>query len=151
MRPMSQPEKVRPIRPLIAFIILLTAGNNLLANDVALLDIAGVEYRIELALTSQQRQKGLMHRQQLGPREGMLLVYPSPGDRRIWMKNVPIPLQVFWIDENFTVIGAQRLPPCQYSPCPVYGVETEAHYVLELGDYPHPIKAGDRIDSLRSL
>ena len=144
---------LRPLahKPLVAFFALLLLAGKLSANEVAMLDIGGLEYRIELAQTSQQRQVGLMHRQQLGPREGMLLIYPAPGDRRIWMKNVPIPLQVFWIDENFTVIGTRRLPPCRHSPCPVYGVDGAAHYVLELGDYPHPIEKGDRIDSLRNF
>ena len=42
-----------------------------------------------------------------------MLVYPQAGDHRIWMKNMRIALRVYWIDEHFTVIGAQRLEPCR--------------------------------------
>lgn len=109
------------------------------------------DYRIELATTSEQRRLGLMHRSRLGPRQGMLLVYPQPGDHRIWMKNVLVALRVYWIDTEFTVIDTQRLEPCSADPCPVYGVAADSRYVLELGDYEHPLKPGDRIDGLGDL
>ena len=112
---------------------------------------AATTYEIELAVTPQQRRKGLMHRPELGPRQGMLLVYPAPGDRRIWMKNVLIPLRVYWIDASFTVIHAQRLEPCSGSPCPVYGASGDSLFVLELGDYEHPLAPGDRIEGLSDL
>ena len=67
------------------------------------------------------------------------------------MKNMLIPIRVYWIDENFTVIDMQRLQPCWASPCPVYSVEEDSRYVLELGDYEHRLEPGDRIDSLREL
>ena len=61
-------------------------------------------YQIEIARTPARRQQGLMHRSHLGPRQGMLLVYSQAGDHRIWMKNVLIPLRVYWIDASFEVI-----------------------------------------------
>lgn len=81
----------------------------------------------------------------------MLLVYPQPGDHRIWMKNVLIPLRVYWIDAGFNVIGMRRLEPCSADPCPVFAVEKDSQYVLELGDYDHPLAPGDSIDGLRDL
>jgi len=108
-------------------------------------------YRIELATTAEQRRVGLMHRERLGPSQGMLLVYPGSGDRRIWMKNVLIPLRVYWIDADFTVLEARRLEPCRAAPCEVYGIDADARYVLELGDYEHPLAPGDSIDGLRGL
>lgn len=115
------------------------------------LQIGDATYQIELAVTNGQRQQGLMHRIELGPREGMLLVYPEPGNRRIWMKNVPISLWVFWIDENYVVLDKHRLPPCSTQPCPTYGTRGKAKYVLELGDYEHLLDPGDRIDALKDL
>ena len=136
---------------LLSLLALITIAVVAIATDHKSLLINDVEYHIELAVTAQQRQIGLMHREKLGPREGMLLVYPEAGDRRIWMKNVPIPLRVYWIADDFTVIEYKRLPPCEYSPCPVYSANGQSRYVLELGDFPHPIKAGDRIEGLSNL
>ena len=105
-------------------------------------------YQIELATTQGQRQLGLMHRSQLGPRQRMLLVYPQAGDHRIWMKNMLIPLRVYWIDAGSVVIGVQRLEPCTAGLCPVYAVDGDSQYILELGDYDHPLGVGDRIENI---
>ena len=106
-------------------------------------------YQIELATTVAQRRLGLMHRSQLGPRQGLLLVYPQAGDHRIWMKNMLIPLRVYWIDASSVVIDMQRLEPCDAEPCPVYAVAGDSQYVLELGDYAHPLEVGDEIENIR--
>ena len=108
-------------------------------------------YQIEIARTPVRRQQGLMHRSHLGPRQGMLLVYSQAGDHRIWMKNVLIPLRVYWIDARFEVIKVQRLEPCRADPCPVYAASRDSQYVLELAaDYDHSLAAGDKIEALRS-
>ena len=144
----------RPVAAAVAamstLLVLLLSG--LITVSAAELKLgAAATYEIELAVTPQQRQKGLMHRPEIGPRQGMLLVYPAPGDRRIWMKNVLMPLRVYWIDASFTVIHAQRLEPCSGSPCPVYGASGDSLFVLELGDYEHPLAPGDRIEGLSGL
>jgi len=108
-------------------------------------------YQIEIARTPVRRQQGLMHRSHLGPRQGMLLVYSQAGDHRIWMKNVLIPLRVYWIDARVEVIKVQRLEPCRADPCPVYAASRDSQYVLELAaDYDHSLAAGDKIEALRS-
>ena len=131
-------------------IALLLPGIAIPADTITL-QIGHTGYRIELAETPEQRRLGLMHRHWLEPQQGMLLVYAQPGDHRIWMKNVLIPLRVYWIDAGFNVIGMQRLEPCSEDPCPVYAVEVHSQYVLELGDYEHPLAPGDHIDGLRDL
>ena len=113
------------------------------------LKIAQEIYRLELATTPEQRRLGLMHRSELGRYEGMLLVYPHAGDHRIWMKNVLVALRVYWLDEQFEVIGAQRLEPCYADPCPIYAVDGASRYVLELSDHEHPLRIGDRLHGIR--
>ena len=138
---------IRALVQAVLTVLLLLSSGAVLAQTIKIrLDQAS--YEIELATTAQQRQTGLMHRQYLSPRQGMLLIYPQAGDHRIWMKNMLIPLRVYWIDEDFTVVGMQRLQPCSASPCPVYSVESDTRYVLELGDYEHPLASGDKIEGL---
>ena len=86
-----------------------------------------------------------MQRQYLAPRQGMLLVYAQQGDHRIWMKNMLIPLWVYWIDAGHRVIARRRLEPCKQQPCPVYSANGDSRYILELGDYDHPLAVGDRV------
>jgi len=128
-------------------VLLLLSSDAGLAQTIEF-RLGQASYEIELARTAQQRRAGLMHRQYLSPRQGMLLIYAQAGDHRIWMKNMLIPLRVYWIDEDFTVVGMQRLQPCSGSPCPVYSVESDTRYVLELGDYEHPLASGDKIEGL---
>ena len=128
----------------LCFGLLLLTGS----AQAASLRIGGETYQIELATTTEQRRLGLMHRSSLGSREGMLLVYPQAGNHRIWMKNVLIPLKVYWIDEDYTVISSQRLMPCVESSCPIYSADGESRYVLELGDYDHALEVGDRLPDL---
>ena len=115
------------------------------------LDIGGESYSIEIASTSSERRRGLMYRQSLDRNAGMLLVYRRSGDHRIWMKNVPIPLRVYWIDEDFRVVTMRRLEPCVDDPCPVYSAGQASTYVLELGDYEHDLRPGDRLEGLSDL
>ena len=128
----------------------LLTGEALAARKIELL-IGGAVYQVEIAASSQQRRKGLMHRPYLSPSQGMLLLYPEAGDHRIWMKNMLIPLRVYWIDKDFTVIDMQRVEPCSTTPCAIYSVDRDSRYILELGDYEHPLVPGDRIESLRDL
>lgn len=130
----------------LSVLLLLSSGVGL-AQTVEL-GLGRDSYEIELARTPQQRRRGLMHRQHLSPRQGMLLVYPQAGDHRIWMKNMLIPLRVYWIDENFIVVSVQRLQPCSETPCPVYSVPGDTRYVLELGDYEHRLAPGDKIEGI---
>ena len=130
---------------------LATWPLEVLSGGFIQLEIGDQSYSIEIASSSRERRRGLMFRENLDRNAGMLLVYRQPGDHRIWMKNVLIPLRVYWIDEDFRVIGMRRLEPCVDNPCPVYAAERASTYVLELGDYDHDLKPGDRLDGLRDL
>ena len=134
---------------LLAFLFVVSqAGGSERLVEVLL---AGKPYRIELATTAEQRQRGLMGRPSLAPDRGMLLVYRYSGDHRIWMKNVLIPLRVYWLDDNYSIVDYQRLEPCSASPCPVYAARSHSRYVLELGDYEHDLTTGDTLDEFRDL
>lgn len=133
---------------LVSMILCVLAGG-IGSVSAAELQLGGEVYQIEMAITPAQRQQGLMYRSQLGRRQGMLLVYPQAGDHRIWMKNVLISLRVYWIDASFEVIEVRRLEPCRDEPCPVYAADRDSQYVLELGDYDHPLAAGDKIEGIR--
>jgi uncharacterized membrane protein (UPF0127 family) len=45
-----------------------------------------------------------------------------------------IPLDIIWMDADKNVIHvAENLPFCKTQPCPDYGPDQEAQYVLEVG------------------
>ena len=94
---------------------------------------SGAVYQLELALTPEQQAQGLMYRESLPDRTGMLFVFNESGTHHFWMKNTMIPLDMIWMDENGKVIFVSAdTPPCRTEPCATYGPEVPAHQVLEI-------------------
>ena len=156
---MHNPIRVKflPIKALlmVAIIASLLIVNTAIPNDIVFIKrqliINGEKYLVEMARSAKQRRHGLMFRDHLDKRDGMLFIYPQSGDHRIWMKNTLIPLTVIWLDKNKLVIGVKTLDPCTSDPCPIYGVSKPSKYVLELNNTNHGLKPGFKIESLSRI
>jgi len=68
-------------------------------------------YSFELAVTSEERQKGLMFRKKLAKNSGMLFVYKGKGVLSFYMKNTIIPLDIAFIDESLRIINIEKMEP----------------------------------------
>jgi uncharacterized membrane protein (UPF0127 family) len=96
---------------------------------------SGAVYEVELALTPEEHARGLMFRESLRPRAGMLFLFSQEPaiPHHFWMKNTMIPLDIIWIDANGKVVFvAANTPPCKADPCPMYGPDTPIPTVLEI-------------------
>ncbi len=93
----------------------------------------GKSVTAELAVTEEDRARGLMFRQTLNTDEGMLFVFQKDEYNSFWMKNTLIPLDMVWLDSSRRIIFiAENVPPCKAEPCPSYGPDLPSRYVLEL-------------------
>ena len=148
---------ILPIKALLMAVIIasLLMVNIAIPNDIVFekrqVIINGEEYIVEMARSAKQRRHGLMFRDQLNKRHGMLFIYSKTGDHQIWMKNTLIPLTVIWLDKNSLVIGVKKLTPCSSDPCPIYGVSKPSKYILELNNTNHGLKPGFKIDGLTDI
>lgn len=69
------------------------------------------EYKFEIALTKEERQKGLMFRKELSKNGGMLFVYREKRYLSFYMKNTVIPLDIAFLDEFFRIINIEEMYP----------------------------------------
>ena len=87
-------------------------------------------FRVEVASTPEQQEKGLMFRTAMGPDEGMIFPSNPVGERSFWMKNTVISLDIVFIgpDHMISNIAANAVP---YSETPIPS-DGPAIAVLEL-------------------
>ncbi|MFH1462538.1 MAG: DUF192 domain-containing protein [bacterium] len=107
-------------------------------------------FSVELAVTPQERSKGLMFRESLGEKEGMLFVYEKKGEYSFWMKNTLIPLDIIWMNEEKEVVFiSENNEPCKEDPCSSIKTPERAKYVLEIkGGFSKEIglTVGDKLE-----
>lgn len=130
-------KKIRSVRKVltgvVAIILIVVATIAIKSQKVETtpLSINNREFTVEIANTSQKRNRGLCCRESLAPDRGMLFVYDSPGDYRFWMKDTLIPLDIIWIDADMRIVHIERsVQPETYPQS--FGSEKPAQYVLEL-------------------
>ena len=124
----------------------------LLAGGGGTLAVKGKNFMAEVAVTEQEKAKGLMYRQSLAKDRCMIFLYGEDGQHPIWMKNCLIALDVAWIDADGRITGLiADIPPC--SPmlgdnCPTYGDAFGCRYFVEfpVGTFRSlGLKKGDHI------
>lgn len=87
------------------------------------------EIYIELAITPEERKKGLMHRKYLKEDHGMLFVFPKEDYLHFWMKDTYIPLDIGFFDEDGFLIEIQKLEAFSET---VHTSSKPAKYALEM-------------------
>jgi len=63
-----------------------------------------VQFTVEMAVTKQQWERGLMFRKSIAPDAGMLFDLGDEKRVSLWMKNTLIPLDMIFIRANSTIV-----------------------------------------------
>ena len=82
------------------------------------LTVGGEAFDVELATTAEQRRQGLMFREQLGEREGMLFVFDEEQTVSFWMRDTPLPLSIAFIDARGVIVHVADMVPYSEAPVP---------------------------------
>jgi len=65
----------------------------------------------QVATTSEQRNVGLMHRQEMPANEGMLFVFEQSAGQCFWMKNTQLPLTAAFVADDGTIVNMADMKP----------------------------------------
>ena len=143
----SRPGLGALVAPLAATLLLAACTRAASGPTVTVHSASGdAAVAVELALTREEQQRGLMFRTELAEGAGMLFVFDGDEERTFWMSNTPIPLDILYIRGDATIVSiAARTTPYSEKTIPSRG---PARYVLEVpGGWAerHGVKAGDRL------
>lgn len=89
-----------------------------------------VSLRIEYAITPETRERGLGGRTEVQKDYGMLFVFPKDERYGFWMKDMLVPLDIFWLGSDGHVVSIIKDVATSTYPNVFYPSEP-ARYVLE--------------------
>ncbi len=111
--------------------------------------IKNVCLKAEIAETPAARERGLMFKDSLSEKQGMLFIFEEEEIHVFWMKNMRFPLDMIWIDAEKRIVEIkENIPPCRQT-CENITPAAEAKYVLEVSSgfvKQNVIKVGDRLE-----
>ena len=110
-------------------------------KNIGTIKLAGQEYDIFIAKSEEQKKQGLQNFESLPSDEGMLFVIneQNPVDTFFHMHNVPFPLDLVFMDDEFKVLDVKRGNPEDDR------IEGKASYVLEI-NANSGVKEGDEAE-----
>jgi uncharacterized membrane protein (UPF0127 family) len=104
-------------------------------------------FTVEVATTDEQRERGLMFRQDMAPDAGMLFLYPAPREITMWMENTVLPLDMIFFGSDGKIIRiAERTVPFSTA---VIASEGDARGVVEVNGGTAErlgIRVGDKVE-----
>jgi uncharacterized membrane protein (UPF0127 family) len=103
---------------------------------------------VQMALTPEQRQTGLMLRKNMPQHEGMIFVFERAGQQCFWMKNTLLPLTAAFVADDGTIVNLADMKP---QTTDTHCSEKPVRYVLEMNKgwfAKKGIKAGAKLGGL---
>jgi uncharacterized membrane protein (UPF0127 family) len=85
--------------------------------------------RAEMAISDEERSRGLMFREKLGQNDGMVFRFVNNGRACMWMKNTPLPLSVAFIAEDGRIVNIEDMAPQTLQP---HCAQQPVRYALEM-------------------
>lgn len=132
-----------------AFALGMVFFQNTADNEISYVVINGQKIFVEVADSPEERSHGLMYRTNMPMDQGMLFIFDEESERSFWMKNTLIPLDIIFIDSDYTIVNIENAIPCEEDPCELYSSEKPAKYVIEvIGGYTenYGISKGDKVE-----
>lgn len=89
-------------------------------------------FRTTLAISPQERERGLSGKTKLDSGEAMMLVFDSDERWGIWMKDMNFPLDIIWLDSDKKVVYIVKNAMPDSYPAETFEPREAARYVVEV-------------------
>ena len=93
------------------------------------MQVGNDKFTLEVADDDASRETGLMNRDSMGARHGMLFVFDREQPLNFWMKDTRIPLDILFLDGRGRVVSIKTMKPFDLTPVPSDGM---ARFAIEL-------------------
>jgi uncharacterized membrane protein (UPF0127 family) len=97
----------------------------------------------EVASTPEERERGLMNRDEVPDGTGMLFVFREAAPRSFWMKDTYVPLDIAYLDADYRIVKIHQMEPLDTN---TYDSGAPAMFALEVRQgwlAEHGIEEGD--------
>ena len=122
----------------VSFIYRTKAPPTESAAQALIAEFGGVSLKVDYATTTEAKEKGLGGKTSIPDDYGMLFVFPKEGRYGFWMKDMLVPIDIFWLDDKGQVISissdiaTSTYPNVFYPTMPArYVLETAAGFARE--------------------
>ncbi|MBA2691524.1 MAG: DUF192 domain-containing protein [Rubrobacter sp.] len=105
-----------------------------------------VEIGVETADDGAEHSQGLMYRESLGERCGMIFVFDEEQTLSFWMRNTLVPLSIAYIDFEGSIVSIHDMEPLDETSVRSEG---PAQYALEVNQgffEENGVEAGDEVE-----
>ncbi len=120
-------------------------SNYLFGDDMIGIVVRDVTLTVSIADDEEERKQGLSGVEELSTLEGKLFVFDEEGQYGFWMKDMLIPIDIIWINDNLEIVHIEEdvrpdtYPTIFNSPVPArFVLETNSHitstFNIHIGD-----------------
>ena len=92
--------------------------------------LAGQSLTFELAISEEDKQTGMMYREEWDKIDGMLFVNQKPQKVGYWMKDTPLEMTMLFMDKDFNIL--ETYYPTPYSEDIIASASDKIRFVLEI-------------------
>ena len=149
---MFNAQSLRSCAKLIFALLALSAAALAPAKDITFktghVRVGKHPLKVELAVSDEERSRGLMFRKALGKDDGMLFVFDELGYHSMWMKDTLIPLSVAFLDGEGNIINILDMEP---QTLDTHSAAGPARYAIEANKgwfAEKKVKPGDKVTGL---
>ena len=107
-------------------------------SEIKVFQVCERQFKLEVARTEADRNKGFMFRKNIPADEGMIFVFDTAEDQTFWMKNVPVALDILFFDAKGKIINSETMasesPLIQDLFLRRYSSARPSQFVVELRD-----------------